>query len=223
VLGFRIELGEIESALAQHAGVGRAVVLARADAGESPRLVAYVVPGNGHAPTAEALRGHLRERLPEYMIPAVFVPLAELPLTPNGKVDRKALPAPDETRRDVAGEFVAARNETEEKLAVAWGEVLRLTRIGVYDNFFELGGHSLLATQVMSKVAETFGLELPLRTLFERPTVAGVAEAIEAARAGGGGHAPPVIRPFPREAFRARASSRSEFELPEALKKRGAD
>jgi acyl carrier protein len=131
-----------------------------------------------------------------------------MPLTPNGKIDRAALPEPDEARRDVAGEFVAPRNATEEELSRIWCEVLGLREVGVHDNFFDLGGHSLLATQVMAKLPETFRLELPLRTLFESPTVADLASAIEAARSLGLGPVAPSIRPVPREAFRARAGAR---------------
>jgi amino acid adenylation domain-containing protein len=224
VRGFRIELGEIEAALLRHEGLERVVVMARGDARGSLRIVAYVVGRDGASlPQAEGLRAHLRERLPEYMLPSAFVPLAALPLTPNGKVDRAALPEPDELRREAAGEFVAPRNATEEALSRSWGEVLGLKQVGVHDNFFELGGHSLLATQAMSKLTETFGLELPLRALFESPTVAGLAAAVEAAQAEGAGARPaaPSIRPVSREAFRTRAASRREFELPEALKKGG--
>jgi acyl-coenzyme A synthetase/AMP-(fatty) acid ligase/acyl carrier protein len=222
VRGFRIELGEVEAALLLHEGLERVVVVARGDARGSLRLVAYVVARDGASPPqAEVLRQHLRERLPEYMIPQSFVPLAALPLTPNGKVDRAALPEPDELRREAAGEFVAPRNATEEALSRSWGEVLGLKHVGVHDNFFELGGHSLLATQAMSKLTETFGLELPLRALFESPTVAGLAAAVAAAQAEGAGArlAAPSIRPVSREAFRTRVASRREFELPEALKK----
>jgi amino acid adenylation domain-containing protein len=176
--GYRIELGEIEAALVEHAGAREAVVLARADGAGQSRLVAYVVGAAGEPGNVSELRAHLKARLPEYMIPSAFVFLNELPLTPNGKVDRRALPEPGHDRPELARRFVEPRNEVEAGVAAMWAEVLRVERVGVEDNFFELGGHSLLATQVVSRVREGFGVELPLRRLFEEPTVAGVAVAI---------------------------------------------
>jgi acyl carrier protein len=136
------------------------------------RLVAYVV-FDGAQRTSE-LRQHLKERLPEHMIPSAFVTLEQLPLSPNGKVDRKALPAPEGGRPELDQAFVAPRSSVEETLAAIWAEVLRLERIGVNDNFFDLGGHSLLATRVMSRVHSAFGVNVPLRDFFENPTVAGL-------------------------------------------------
>ena len=177
VRGFRIELGEIESALAEHPGVREAVVLARADGAPGDlRLVAYVVP-TAAEPEVAVLRAFLKNRLPEYMVPAHFLTLDALPLTPSGKVDRKSLPAPDGPRRSEA-ELAPAQGPVEEKVAAIWAEVLRLDRVGAQENFFELGGHSLLATQVLSRVQETFNVELALRAFFEAPTVAGLAQAI---------------------------------------------
>ncbi|HEU4560478.1 MAG TPA: amino acid adenylation domain-containing protein, partial [Longimicrobium sp.] len=172
VRGFRIELGEIEAALRGHEGVTDCVVVARAQAGEQ-RLVAYVV---GDA-DAEALRAYVRRSLPEYMVPSAFVSLDALPLTSNGKLDRKALPAPDFA--SAAERYVAPRTETEQLLAEIWAEVLRLERVGVEESFFELGGHSLLATSVVSRVREVFGVELPLRAIFETPTVGNLAPRVE--------------------------------------------
>ncbi|HLK61110.1 MAG TPA: amino acid adenylation domain-containing protein, partial [Chthonomonadaceae bacterium] len=177
VRGFRIELGEIESVLSQHPGVREAAVLAREDGTQDKRLVAYVVSRNG-AVHPNDLREHLRDKLPGYMIPSVFVALPSLPLSPNGKVDRKALPAPE------AGEqretYVAPRTPIEEGLAEIWCEILRVERVGIHANFFELGGHSLLATQAISRFRSTFQVELPLRTLFEAPTIALLAQKIAA-------------------------------------------
>ncbi|WP_420128650.1 amino acid adenylation domain-containing protein [Longimicrobium sp.] len=175
VRGFRIEPGEIEARLAEHPAVREAVVLVREDAPGDQRLVAYVV--GDAAPGAEVLRAHLSERLPDYMVPAAYVALGALPLTPNGKLDRKALPAPDFAAAE--GRYVAPRTPTEEVLAGIWAEVLRLERVGVEESFFALGGHSLLATRVVSRVRETFAVELPLRALFERTTVAGLASRVE--------------------------------------------
>ncbi|HKH49694.1 MAG TPA: amino acid adenylation domain-containing protein, partial [Thermoanaerobaculia bacterium] len=191
VRGFRIELGEIEAALGRHEAVRETVVLVR---GES--LVAYVVFAPGQAATAGDLRGFVGESLPEYMVPSAFVMLPALPLTPNGKVDRKALPEPERAAAD--REFVAPRTPVEEMLAGVWCEVLGLERVGVDASFFELGGHSLLATQVISRVRGLFGVELPLRDLFEAPTVAALAARIEQARRAERGALAPAILPVPR-------------------------
>ncbi|HYH45005.1 MAG TPA: amino acid adenylation domain-containing protein, partial [Thermoanaerobaculia bacterium] len=169
VRGFRIELGEIEAALESHPAVESAAVLAL-----EGRLVAFVVP-----PTASGLRGHLQDRLPEFMIPSAWVPLEALPLTPNGKVDRRALARLGVPRAEPAEAAVAPRTPTEELLAGLWTEILKLERVGVEDDFFELGGHSLLATRVVSRVREAFGVELPVRALFESPRIAALAARIE--------------------------------------------
>ncbi|HEX8458762.1 MAG TPA: amino acid adenylation domain-containing protein, partial [Pyrinomonadaceae bacterium] len=183
VRGFRIELGEIEAALSTHPQVSEVVVLAREDEIGDKRLVAYLVAEqatNAPVETGE-LRAFLKQQLPDYMIPAHYVWLESLPLTPNGKVDRKALPAPDHGEAISTGRYVAARTPVEELLVGIWEEVLRVERVGVTDNFFEMGGHSLLATQLVSRVREAFGVEVPLRTLFEEPTVAALSVAVEAA------------------------------------------
>jgi hypothetical protein len=126
------------------------------------------------------LRAFLKLHLPEYMVPAAFVSLPAMPLTPSGKLDRRALPAPDASRAEPAADFVAPRDPVEAVLAGIWLDVLGVPSVGAHDNFFELGGHSLLATLVISRVRETFQIGLPLRTLFEAPTVAGLAEALVA-------------------------------------------
>ncbi len=176
--GFRIEPGEVEAALEGHEQVREAVVEVRGEGAEK-QLVAYVVAAGAEAPGAAGLREHARRSLPEYMVPAAFVVLESVPLTPSGKVDRRALPAPE--LGSEAESYVAPRTPTEEVLAGIWAEVLHLERVGVMENFFELGGHSLRATRVASRVREVFCIELPLRTLFEAPTVAGLAERVEAA------------------------------------------
>jgi len=198
IRGFRIELGEIEVAVRQHPAVREAIVLARADASGEMRLLAYVVGERG-LPTGSELRSFLKEKLPEYMVPAAFVPLDALPLTPNGKVNRHALPVPDRTRPELEKEFIAPRTPEEEIVAEVWSQVLGIERIGIYDNFFELGGHSLLATQVVSRMREAFGVEIPLRRLFEVPTVAGLAEGMEVARRSGRNLQAPAILPVPRD------------------------
>ena len=179
IRGYRIELGEIESVLGQHPAIQEAVVLAREDSPGDRRLVAYSVAMGGDAPSARDLRGFLHHKLPEFMVPSVFMFLDALPLTPNGKLDRKALPVPDQRRPELEAVFVPPRNALEELLVNLWSEVLRVERIGVHDNFFELGGHSLLATQVISRIRGALQVEMPLRTFFETPTVAGFAERIE--------------------------------------------
>jgi amino acid adenylation domain-containing protein len=178
IRGFRIELGEIEAVLTQHPAVRETVALAREDTPGDKRVVAYVVASDGEEPSVQDLRGFLGERLPGYMIPAAFVMLEELPLTPNGKMDRRALPAPKGTRPGLEQTYVAPRTPGEEALAGIWGEVLGLEQVGVYDNFFELGGHSLLATQVISRVRYAFQVELPVRALFEAPTVAALGQVV---------------------------------------------
>ena len=192
IRGYRIELGEIESALRQHAGVRDAVVAACDDAPGGKQLAAYVV-ANDERPTDTAeLRQFLAAALPDYMIPAVFVPLETIPLGPNGKVDYKALPRPSR-QRDPQAEYVPPRNADEERLAEIWREVLRLERVGVYDNFFALGGHSLLATQVMSRIATRLHVEVPLRELFQTPTIAELAQCVAAAQSRRAG----IARAYP--------------------------
>ncbi len=178
IRGFRIELGEVEGVLGQHPSVRNAAVVAHEYTPSDKRLVAYIVAHQAHAPTTDELQGFIKAKLPDHMLPAAFIFLETLPLTPTGKVDRRALPVPDTSRPDLAGAFVPARNAVEQVLTEIWVQVLKLERIGVHDNFFELGGHSLLATQVMSRVRASFQAEIPLRALFENPTVAGLATQI---------------------------------------------
>ncbi|HIP97643.1 MAG TPA: amino acid adenylation domain-containing protein, partial [Anaerolineae bacterium] len=178
IRGFRVELGEIEAVLGGHPALREVVVLAREDGSGSKRLVAYVIPAQKPVPTVSELRDFLKEKLPEYMVPSAFVTLEALPLTPSGKVDRRALPAPDGARPELEGAFVAPRTPVEKELAGIWTQVLGVERVGIYDNFFDLGGHSLLATQVISRVRTTYQVDLPLRRLFETPTVAGLAALI---------------------------------------------
>jgi amino acid adenylation domain-containing protein/non-ribosomal peptide synthase protein (TIGR01720 family) len=184
VRGYRIELEEIEAVLARHPGVREAAVVAREDVPGDKRLVGYVVPAVRPAPSPAELRSALQRSMPDYMVPWTFVTLASMPLTANGKLDRKALPAPREVADTGAG-YVAPRNDFERAIAAAWQEVLKLPRVGANDSFFELGGSSLVATQVISRVREAFAVELPLRTLFEARTLAGLAERVEALRAVG--------------------------------------
>ncbi|MBV9774662.1 MAG: amino acid adenylation domain-containing protein, partial [Gemmatimonadetes bacterium] len=191
VRGFRIELGEIETALRTHGAVRDAVVLVREDAPGDRRLVAYVVAAEGaETPAAAELRAHLRQRVPEYMIPGAFVALPELPLTPNGKVDRRALPAPEHVGDDAA-EYLAPRDTVELELAGVWEEVLGASPVGVRDNFFALGGHSLLAVRLMARIETVLGARLPLATLFSAPTVESLAAILR--RESDGPDASPLV------------------------------
>jgi amino acid adenylation domain-containing protein len=195
VRGFRIELGEVEAALKNHPSVQETVVLSTEHEGLNS-LVAYVVPhsseaGNRHASLAGELRQFLSARLPAYMVPSCFTMLDVLPLNANGKVDRALLPAPT---RNVLENYVPPRNATEEILCGIWSDVLDLPKVGTADNFFELGGHSLLATQLVSRLRDTFRVELPLAKLFDSPTPSGLAMHIEAVRVEPTNEYPPPFR-----------------------------
>ncbi|WP_437592077.1 amino acid adenylation domain-containing protein [Sorangium sp. So ce1000] len=210
IRGFRIELGEIEAALAQHPSVREVVVIALGDAHGDRNLVAYVVDhrsSSPHAPSSEGtlrrglpaeLRGFLKSHLPDYMVPSSFVLLDAMPLTSNGKVDRRALPAPDRTRSDLDSSFVAPRTPMEAALAALWADALGLLAVGASDNFFELGGHSILATRILSRVRDRFQVSLPLRALFEAPTISEMAKIIEARRGEEAGRAAAPVVPVPR-------------------------
>nr|QEO74872.1 condensation domain-containing protein [uncultured bacterium] len=197
VRGFRIELGEIEATLLSHCAVSEAVVVTREDEPNDKRIVAYVVCENGSRPLPDELRSFLREKLPDYMLPAAFEYLENLPLTANGKIDRRALPAPDQTRPEL-GTYVAPRTPIEEILASLWSRLFAVTRVGVNDDFFALGGHSLLATQLISSVRAAFMIEIPLATLFEYPTIAEFAARVEKALNSAPELLAPPILPVPR-------------------------
>ena len=195
VRGYRIELGEIEKVLNGHKAVAEAVAEVKEDKRGERRLVGYVVEEAGERVRREELIEYVKLKLPDYMVPVVYVIMEEMPLTPNGKVDRKALPEPDQSRPEMETEMVSPRTPVEERLAGIWAEVLGLERVGITDNFFARGGHSLLATQLISRVRDTFQVEVPLRRLFEQSTIAGLAEIIEAALgAGQGAQAPSIVR-----------------------------
>jgi amino acid adenylation domain-containing protein len=178
IRGFRVELGEIEEALNQHPGVETSVVIAREDTPGDKRLIAYVVSRNGAVNPSE-LRDTLRIKLPDYMVPAAFVPLEALPLSPNGKVDRKALPRPDFEAAADKSNFVAPSTPTEIVLAGIWCDVLGLKQIGIHDNFFDLGGHSILAVQITSKINRSLGSHLAIPVIFQNPTIGKLAAALE--------------------------------------------
>jgi amino acid adenylation domain-containing protein/thioester reductase-like protein len=179
IRGFRVELGEIEAVLKQHPTVQETAVLVRDDLYGNSCLVAYIVSNRDR--DRVTLKRFLQERLPNYMIPSAFVWLESLPLTPNGKIDRRALPIPE---RELEETFIAPRTELEKILANLWTQILGIENIGIHDNFFELGGHSLLTTQLMVKIREAFRIDLPLRILFEAPTIASLAESLEAGISG---------------------------------------
>jgi len=193
IRGVRIEPAEIEEALARHPGIAQVVVAARRE-GDETRLVAWIVPRFGAAlPTSNSMSAFLRERLPEPMVPSAWVVMDDLPRTASSKVDRRALPAPD---RPAPGS-AAPRDPMEELLAEIWAGILDVERVGLQDNWFELGGHSLHAMRLITRVTRVFGVELPLRDVFEAPTVAALAVRIDAAR-GDGRHAPDPIAPRAR-------------------------
>ncbi len=198
VRGFRVELGEVEAALAAHEALAEAVVVAREDRPGDLRLVAYVVPAGTAVPAAE-LRRFLQARLPEFMVPSIFVTLAALPLTPNGKLDRQALPAPGRAAADPRETAWGA--PVEELLAGIWAELLGVERVGPEDHFFAAGGHSLMAARLVARVRSLLGVELPLTAVFESPTLAGLAGQVERIRRETLGlvGAPPLL-PVPRGA-----------------------
>jgi amino acid adenylation domain-containing protein len=178
IRGFRIELEEIEAALLRHTKVSHAVVLAREVEPGDTRLIAYWVAAEGALPSNEELRAHLKNSLPDYMVPAAFLEVTELPLTPNGKLDRNALPSP-KSQALLEGGYLAPRTPTEELLAEIWADVLKVDRIGVHDNFFELGGHSLLTMRIVARIFERTQVSLPVWALFQSPSIASLAERLE--------------------------------------------
>ena len=178
IRGFRVELGEIESVLGQHQAISENVIIEREDTPGDNRLVAYLVCRKRASPSISELRNFLLKKLPEYMVPSSFTFLDALPLTPNGKVDRAALPAPEGVRPDLDKEFVVPRTSSEEVVAGIWKEILKLDEVSIHDNFFELGGHSLMATRVISRIRDSFNVELSLRSFFEEPTIAELVQMI---------------------------------------------
>ncbi|RUA18047.1 MAG: non-ribosomal peptide synthetase, partial [Clostridia bacterium] len=207
VRGFRIELGEIEARLRQFPGLQDSVVIVREDAPGDKRIIAYFVPESGAEIDLGQLRSFMREVLPEYMVPSFFVQLEAMPLTPANKIDRKALPAPDASTLIPTREYIPPNTETEVKLTAMISELLHIEQVGLADNFFELGGHSLLATQFISRVRDAFGVEMPLRALFEHPTVGEFALQLDIERAKGEKTAArPAIKRRDRSARRAKRS-----------------
>ena len=193
VRGFRIEIGEIETVIQRHPLISECAVILRTRGTDQHRepdqevdkqIAAYVVPVEGNEPSSSELFDHIRDYLPNYMVPAAIIFLENLPISPSGKIDRRALPEPEAIRPELEVAFVAPRTPVENDLARLWAEALDLewkdgqSPIGVHDNFFELGGHSLLATQIISRVRETYQVDLPIRKVFETPTIGGLAEIL---------------------------------------------
>ena len=186
---------------------------------EEAVVVAREVPGGDQepAPSIDELRSHLKEKLPDYMLPPTFVFLDALPTLPNGKVDRRGLPPPGTARPALDNDYVAPRTSVEETLVRIWAEHLGLDQVGVHDNFLELGGDSLLAGQVTSRIRDSFQVEIPLRSLFETPTVAGLATVIEEVKNSGIEVQLPVIVPLSRQSHRVSMSPTGMLESPEVL------
>ncbi|MGE5324221.1 MAG: amino acid adenylation domain-containing protein [Actinomycetota bacterium] len=178
IRGFRVELGEIEAALSGHPGLREVAVAAREDTPGEKRIVAYFVPHELPAPTSSDLRAHLKTRIPDYMLPSAFIAVESMPLTDTGKIDRASLPAPEHMRPELSQQYVAPKSALETIVAGIFGEVLKIERVGTLDSFFELGGHSLIASQAVSRIRQLLTAELPLKTIFEEPTVSGLAAAI---------------------------------------------
>lgn len=222
IRGHRIELGEIEEALQQHTGVREAVVLAKEVSAGDARLVAYVVAESNRGPEAEELRGFLKQRLPDYMVPSAFMMLDALPLTLNGKVDRKSLLGLEAFSSRPRAEYVGPRTKLEKAIEAIWREALKTEKIGIYDNFFDLGGHSLLASQLISKVRKALSVEVSLKDFFDSPTVAGLAVVVEKAETNGAVSRVPKLVPAPREKHLAEVSAQGHLRMPEALKGAGS-
>ena len=179
IKGLRVEPGEIEVLLRKHAGVKDAIVVAKGDGPDGLRLIAYIVAVSDNRPAAVEMKARLREKVPDFMIPSTFVFLDALPLTPNGKVDRLRLPDPDKAGHEPEELYVAPRTQTERALADIWADVLEVQRVGIHDNFFEVGGHSLLFTRMALRARDRFHVELSLRQIFQSPTIATIALAVE--------------------------------------------
>jgi len=215
IRGFRVELGEIEAVLGQYPGVVECVVIDRETRQHEQQLAAYLVVAGAAQPKVEELQAFLKRQLPDYMVPSSFAIIERLPLTVNGKIDRRALPDPESSSLRTQ-EFVLPKSGTQEKLAGIWSIILGRAVIGLHDNFFDLGGHSLLATQVVSRIRDEFGIELPLRSFFEMPTVETLSAKIDQLRSAGLPSRNSSIKRISRESRRATVSETGSLILPEA-------
>jgi acyl-CoA synthetase (AMP-forming)/AMP-acid ligase II/acyl carrier protein len=201
IRGYRIELEEIETTIERYPGVRQSAVSATANVAGDRKLIAYVVSQNDQPVDLLALRAFLQTQLPQYMVPAQLVPLAEMPLTASGKINRRALPEPGAPQAGSA--FAAPRTLIEEKLAAIWTAILEIERVGIYDNFFNLGGNSLLAFQLISRVRDEFKVELSLTRVFESPMLAELCRWISAAAERGSEHTSGPIKALPRRRTKA--------------------
>ena len=200
IRGFRIELEEIESVLQNHPDIVDSVIIANELANSNEKsLIAYYIAKENTDLSISDVRDFLKIHLPKYMIPALFIKMEAFPKTLSGKLDRRALPEPDQSREQFEQEYLAPRNQTEALMANIWEKILDIDKIGVLDNFFEIGGHSLLATQIISRIRESFQVELPLRTLFDEPTVAGLSKRIEQVKSESPGYQVLKIQPVSRD------------------------
>jgi acyl carrier protein len=216
IRGFRIELGEIEHVLLADGGLREVAVIARPGPSDQPRLLAYGVPEAGKPVTPNRLRQVCEEQLPDYMVPSAYVLLDALPLTANGKLDRDALPDPGAEALPQRP-YVAPRNDVEAQLCVLWEEVLGVPAVGVQQNFFELGGHSLHAVQLMARVRERFAVDLPLRSLFQEPTVENLAAIIATQRSSGKDQDSARVRTAPTKGKRRQVRLTEQGELVESV------
>jgi amino acid adenylation domain-containing protein len=180
--GFRIEMGEVESVISQYPDVGEVTVMLREDVPNDKRLVAYIVPRQGQEPAVSQLRTFLKERIPDYMVPSLFIFLDSLPLTSNGKINKRALPAPQGLRPDIAADYVAPQTPVEQVIASIWQRLLQIEKVGIYDNFFDLGGHSLLTIQVKSELKKALNEDIPVVDLFKYPTINSLAQHLSSSR-----------------------------------------
>jgi acyl carrier protein len=214
-----VEPGEIETALAAHPALREAIVTARPDHSGTLQLAAYVVCEQGRTADSGELREFLAATLPAFMVPSHFVQLTELPLTPNGKVDRRALPPPQAPPTSGAEPGQAPRNSTESLVAGIWREILERDQVGIEDNFFHLGGHSLLATQIVSRLSQALDVEIPVRMVFEAPTIAALARAVDEAQLKPAPRMETLLRREPSQAEKllARLDGLSESEVEELL------
>ena len=193
IRGYRIELGENEAILHQHPGVSKAAVIAREDEPGDKRLVAYVLEKQKNMVTAGELRNFVKQKLPQYMVPSAVVVMEAFPLTPNGKLNRKALPMPEDARRVSVKPATLAADSSRGDPGRNLGELLKLKQVGVQDNFFEIGGHSLKAVQVAARIRDAFGVELPVRKIFENPTIATLAQLLAGADQSMAAKAPKIV------------------------------
>jgi acyl carrier protein len=205
IRGYRVEPGEVEMHLSAHPDVRKAAVVANSEAlGDARKLLAYVVGRSNRAPAAEELRAFLRARLPQYMVPAAFVEMPELPLLPSGKVDLRALPPPGDNA-NASPRLVRPRSPTEATLASFWCELLEVAEVGMTDDFFDLGGDSLLAMQLLARISKHLEVDIPVRSLFDTPTIDRLALEIETSKANG--------RPPRRNEIRPRATREPNLDL----------